>query len=95
MRKVTIKKQQTLIDVALQYCGNADAISEIASLNDLELTQELEPGTVLMVPDILIGDSDKVKYLQSGGHEPITGILDEQYEEGLEIWALEVDFIIS
>jgi hypothetical protein len=29
---------QTLLDVAIQYCGSAEAVFEIAVLNDIQLT---------------------------------------------------------
>lgn len=95
MRKAIIKKHQSLLDIALQYCGNADALFAIAELNDLEPTQEVAPGTELLLPDEVL-DPRKVNFLKDGGYEPATGVTAlEEAKGGLEIWALELDFIIS
>ena len=47
--KVVIQKHQTLIDLALQYCGNADALFAIAELNDVEPTEDIEPGSLILI----------------------------------------------
>jgi hypothetical protein len=49
MKTAVILKHQTIIDVALQHCGNADAAFDIAALNDIEITDDIAPGTELLL----------------------------------------------
>lgn len=92
--RAVLQKHQTLIDIALQYCGNADAMFELALLNGVELTAEVLPGTALLLPDVL--DAKNVKLLADGDYRPTTGpLLLPEAGQGLEFWAIELDFIIS
>lgn len=90
-----IQKHQTIIDLALLNSGSLEAFFEIALLNGLELTQEVNPGTNLLMPEIV--ERRPVNYYQERGHIPITGVIDneELAGEGLEFWAIENDFIIT
>jgi hypothetical protein len=94
MRTATIDKHQTIIDVALQECGNADAAFDIAALNGIEITDDIAPGTELLLPDVV--DKKKVKYLSDAGLKPITGpLIIDDAQEGLEFWVIERDFVIT
>lgn len=50
MNSVTIQPGQTLADIAAQYFNSMEALSSLAFVNGLGLTQEVEPGTVLILP---------------------------------------------
>ena len=47
---------QTLFDIAVQYCGCADAAFGLAVLNGLNLTDDLEAGQELQIPGVLKSD---------------------------------------
>lgn len=97
MSKAILQKHQTLVDFVIQYTGNADALFDLCELNDLELTEQPAPGTELILPDVI--DRAVVRYLNYGKHKITTGTMTleagEIIEEGLEIWAIELDFIIN
>jgi len=45
-------ESQTLIDIAIQQCGSAEAAYDIALMNGLSVTDELTPGLELSIPEI-------------------------------------------
>ena len=48
---VTVQPRQTLADIAIQMYGDVRAVSAIAKANDICITDELTPGTVLKCPE--------------------------------------------
>jgi hypothetical protein len=93
--KHVIEKHQTILDLAMQHCGTADALFDIAELNDIDVTSEVAAGQEVDMPDAI--DTSRVKFLSDGGHKPVTGSLVavEDAQGGLEYWAIEIDFVIS
>jgi hypothetical protein len=51
MRAYTVQYQQSLLDIALQECGDVLAIIDIALLNNISITEDLEAGQVLLLPE--------------------------------------------
>lgn len=49
---VEIKAGQSLVDVALQFCGDIDRVVEIAELNGLDVAFVATSSMELVVPDI-------------------------------------------
>lgn len=46
---ILVESGQTLMDLAIQYYGNASAVVELAADNGLAITDELEPGETLNI----------------------------------------------
>jgi hypothetical protein len=46
-----IEKNQRFIDIAMQELGDVERIFELALLNDISITKEIEPGTMIAVPE--------------------------------------------
>jgi hypothetical protein len=90
---------QDLLDVAVEYCGSADAAYDIALLNDLTVTDDLTPGIELKLPSVV--NKKIASYYKTKGLEPATGITMNSENplpvslEGIGYWAIETDFIIS
>ena len=90
-RTATVKPGQTLPDLAIQWCGKADAWAGIARLNNLGMTAALAPGAVLLLPDV--SDKRVRQYFQEGGYEPGVGeVTDWTVLEGIGYWAISIDF---
>ena len=53
--KTTAKDRQTLLDVALQSCGHIETALTLAESNGLSLTDRLEDGQELTVPEPVAG----------------------------------------
>ena len=67
-----VKDNQTLIDIATQYLGSADAAFELAVLNGLSPTVDLVTGMELMLPDII--NADVVTYYKNKALCPATAV---------------------
>lgn len=48
---VIVKNRQTIIDIAIQYLGDAERAAEIAILNELDF-DDIPAGTLITIPDI-------------------------------------------
>ena len=93
------KNRQNLIDVALEHCGTFEAAMQMALLNGISLTDDLEPGVSLLTSEV--EKKRVVTNFQSLRHPPATGISSDEINdiigigEGVEFWAVEYDFVVS
>lgn len=69
--KVTVFQRQTLADIALEVYGDISGLPEIARTNDVSITADLEPGTVLLCPDVVF-DAYLQNYVRKNGIVPAT-----------------------
>ena len=93
MSSVTVRRRQSLYDIALQYCGSAMAAVEIAQLNDIPVHEDLLPGQALEIPSVY--DRKVVRKYRVSGIAPTTGSVDELSSEGINYMGIEIDFIIQ
>jgi len=68
--KFTVKQRQTVFDIALIACGDREAAFEISRLNDISLSDTIEPGTELEIPAVI--NQKVVNYYEVNGIEPAT-----------------------
>ena len=93
------KNRQNLIDVALEHCGTFEAAMQMALLNGISLTDDLEPGVSLLTPEV--EKKRVVTKFQSLRHSPATAISGDEINDimgigdGIEFWAVEYDFVVS
>lgn len=52
-KTVIISNDQSLYDIAIQELGNAQAVLELALVNNISSTARLIPGQVLIIPESL------------------------------------------
>ena len=69
---IQVHDRQTLLDVAIQHLGDATGALELAVLNNLSLTAELQAGQVLQVDTNQIVNAKVVNYLKQKDVIPIT-----------------------
>lgn len=50
---IKVRDRQSIWDIALQVCGDAEAAFAIAELNDVSLSEQLAVGTTLKVPSVM------------------------------------------
>lgn len=50
---LAVNNRQTLSDIAIQVYGDIRAIAAILEANELSATDELEPGTEIICPDVV------------------------------------------
>ena len=73
MRIIKVQLGQSLLDIALQYCGDIAAALDIAALNNLPLCDQLAPNTELQVPDIV--NKKVVNHFIEHNHSPASYII--------------------
>lgn len=97
MKEVEVKNGQTLLDIAVQELGDASRFNEIATLNDLEFSDDLTVGSLILVPESDIDKREIVKIFTNKALTPSSdkGDLSEVIQEGIEFWSIEYDFIVS
>lgn len=90
---IVVENGQTLMDLAIQYYGNASAIFDLANDNGLAVTDELHPGTALVVrdekPDTAIGIF--ADYL----NENNTVVVSKQSENTVMVLSTNDDEVLS
>jgi hypothetical protein len=101
MTKVTVSYGQTWLDIAMQEMGDVERSIELAQLNGRSITDPLEAGEVLIVPDFDSAKKSIVQLLRNKANNPASGDTligadpDTGGNEGIEFWALENDFVVS
>ena len=71
MRTIEVQSGQTLLDIAVQHCGTADAVYEIAELNGMQPSSIPKTGQTLARPEPTA--KKVVKRLAELGAVPATG----------------------
>lgn len=85
---------QSLIDVAIQCCGSAEAAYDIALLNNISITEDLTAGLELTIPAAV--NSSVVSYYTQKGIKPATALTDtDTVFGGIDYMGIEIDFIVS
>jgi hypothetical protein len=92
MAKVQVLAGQTIIDIAMQCLGNADKAFELALLNGLAITDDIEPGTYLELPAVELDNTKVASYFTKTGLKPSSSFFNPG---GIEFWGIEYDFVIS
>lgn len=85
MATETVLNNQSLLDIAIQEYGTAQAVLALALANGLEATDRLEPGQVLVLPSEAPMDRDMVAYYRSRRIRPATA-RPLMAEEDLQEW---------
>ena len=76
--KITVRDRQNLWDLCLQYTGSLEGVFDLALANGLSLTDSLEAGQQLELPDGLETDPDIRTYFQDNDIVPATALTREQ-----------------
>lgn len=96
--QVTVLNNQTLQDIAIRYCGTIAAVIDIALLNNISITQELDPGQILIIPIKDYGFQEIVNYFILESKEPATSLAEENIisiESGIGYMQIENNFKVS
>ena len=96
---ITVLHNQSLLDLALQHTGSIESIFELAVINGKSVTDDMTAGASLLVEEATT-NKDILAYYTAKNIQPATAFTkaDEQvFErlEGISIWAINLDFIIS
>jgi len=73
MKKIKVLNNQSLFDIAVQEYGTVEAVFELAMANGLGITDELNAGQELVVPESDFTAPEIVEYYKKNGLHPATG----------------------
>lgn len=98
--KIKAKERQTLLDIALETAGTVAAAFEIAEANGLSMTDALEDGQELEVPEPTSErEARTVRRYRAQGIEPATEAGAEAADicpyGGVGFMGIEIDFAVS
>jgi hypothetical protein len=91
-----VGSRQTLIDLAMQHAGSAEAAFEMCLQHDFEITRELEAGAELPQPIVL--NNEVVTLYRTEKAKPASILIKQMpgaEDEGVDFWAIETDFIVQ
>jgi hypothetical protein len=94
--EVKVLNGQSLFDLAIQAAGSVEAVFDIAAANGVSITDELQPGTILVIP--AVSNRQVADYYRSNSIRPATtlGAHDVEFiTEGINYWRIEYDFEVS
>lgn len=100
MQNVKVLSGQSLFDIANQYTGDAINTYPIAKANGKSITDDLNVGEIIIIPNEVVIASRELKYLTSLEIKPATGITLEHGtiltpELGIGTMAIETTFIVG
>lgn len=98
--KTTAKERQTMLDMALQSGGHVETALALAAANGLSVTDRLEDGQELTVPEpVEDGDARTVRLYRAHGVEPATEASADDMTAcpygGIGFMGIEIDFEVS
>ncbi|MEN9570899.1 MAG: hypothetical protein RL172_2130 [Bacteroidota bacterium] len=91
-----VGSRQTLIDLAMQHAGAAEAAFEMCVQHDFEITKELEAGSILPEPVVL--NNEVVTLYRTEKAKPASILIKQmpgEEDEGIDFWAIETDFEVQ
>ena len=74
-----ILQNQSLLDISIQEFGNVEALFELASLNNIGITDALTPAAKLKVPSIESLTPDVQRYYKNKDMHPATALTAIEY----------------
>ena len=95
---ITVLHNQSLLDLALQHTGTIESVFEFAEANALNITDDVQAGKTLVLPAFT--NKDILGYYTAKNLQPATAFTKEDEQvakrlEGISIWAINLDFIVS
>lgn len=94
MENISVSPGQNIVDIAIQEYGSIEGIKDIRELNDFSFTQDIVPGQKLNVSGNPVNRNVQ-QYLKLYPKQACGNDYSDKILEGIEYWAIGVDFIIS
>lgn len=83
-----------MLDVSMQHCGDAAVSFAAAQLNGLSLTSDLQPGSIITLPDVAVDKQAIADAFNMNALVPASAIPADT-NEGIGFWIIEYDFIVN
>lgn len=72
---ITVLNRQSLLDIAIQHTGSVFTAFDIALANGLSVSEMVEPGAVLILPEVE-QNTDILNYYSAKKIQPATALQD-------------------
>lgn len=100
MAQITVLHNQSLLDVAIRHCGTAEAVVDIAILNNISITADLIPGQLITLPVKDYGFQEVVNFFSVNKVDPATALSENDIsllegQSGIDFWIIETNFIVQ
>lgn len=97
---ITALHNQSLLDLALQHTGSIESVFELAEANSLNITDDVQAGAHLYLGEGLGVRNEILNYYTAKNLQPATAFSREDEQvferlEGISIWAINLDFVVS
>ena len=97
---ITALHNQSLLDLALQHTGSIESVFELAEANSLNITDDVQAGAPLYLGEGLGVRNEILNYYTAKNLQPATAFSREDEQvferlEGISIWAINLDFVVS
>ena len=97
---ITALHNQSLLDLALQHTGSIESVFELAEANALNITDDVQAGAPLYLGEGLGVRNEILSYYTAKNLQPATAFSKEDEQvferlEGISIWAINLDFVVS
>uniref|UniRef100_UPI0039A4092B hypothetical protein n=1 Tax=Ornithobacterium rhinotracheale TaxID=28251 RepID=UPI0039A4092B len=93
--QIIVLHKQSLFDVCLQHTGSIAGVFELAKANNLSITDDVQAGQMLELPQALAQDADILSYYTAKNIQPATAL--EEYTEqleGISYWTINQNFVV-
>lgn len=92
MSNVIAAPGQSLLDLAIEHLGSAEAVFSLAALNGLSITHRLAGGTSIALPPPT--DKQVIRDFARRSQKPAAN-LDDGSGDGIGYWTIGSDFIVQ
>ena len=79
MSKVTIKHNQSVLDLSIQTFGTLNGFIELAFVNDISVTDELIEGEELILAKLKNEQTEILNFYNKHQIKPISALSDEDF----------------
>jgi hypothetical protein len=98
MQTIKINDSQTLLDIAIQHCGNVELAYDLAVANGLNFSDDLEIGNEMLVFDVAVEKKKVIEVFNNPKNILVPASRKDDANIGLEgigYWAIGVDLVVS
>lgn len=98
MKRYEVLNGQSLMDIAVQEYGSADAALDIAAENNMAVHDRIAAGYILTLPDRGIDDNRTVTAFRLRNCRPATALNEEDrilLSGGIGNMGINIDFVVS
>ncbi|MCK0202662.1 hypothetical protein MWN41_06470 [Ornithobacterium rhinotracheale] len=96
--QIVVLHKQSLFDVSLMHTGSIVGIFKLAEANNLSITDDVQAGQRLELPQVIMQDADILAYYQAKNIRPATGVSHTgnaiNQPEGISYWTINQDFVV-